>query len=284
MVDDGVERNAKCESGGQVTATMNIPGFSREIVQPDNGCIGIFGGEGSGKTRLCCTATQWAQEHGTIPGWLICDRKTRKTVKDYHAELGLDLPYMNQEEFLSQKDAIALATNTYYDEVKKAYERTTEEFFKAVVKLAGPPKVNPIIVDSGTWVWDAIGFSHFGRKHEVGKSRVWAGPKQDWIDLMDGLQHKLVLITLKAKDEYRNDNRTGKQTWDGPPHLGYCTTSVVRCRFESTRPLVEGETYIDRFALDVVESQDNVALAGQDNVLTGAAIDLGSLLAALGRE
>lgn len=266
--------------------TTNIPGFSRTISQPDNGAIGIFGGEGSGKTHLCCTASDWSYARNLIPGWLICDRKTRKTVKDYHAAQGIPMPIMNENDFLSQKDAIALATNTNYDEVKKAYERTTESLFKAVASLAGIAQINPIIIDSGSWVWDAIAFSHFGRKQDVGKSRQWGPPKQDWSDLMDGLQHKLVLVTLKAKDEYKNDNRTGKQTWDGPPHLGYCTTSVIRCRFESNKKDENGLPLdaIDKFALDVVESQDNVALAGQDDVLTGAAITMESLLAILGRE
>ena len=250
------------------------------IDQPDNGCIGVFGGEGSGKTRLCCTATDWANEHGYVPGWIICDRKTRKTVKDYHAENALQLPLMNQNDFLTQQQAIALATNTNFDEVRKSYEVVTASLFKAVADLAAVKQVNPIIIDSGTWVWDAIGFSHFGRKQDVGKSRVWGPPKQDWTDLMDSLQHKLVFVTLKAKDEYRNDNRTGRQTWDGPPHLGYCTTSVVRCNFD---PHATVDYVWDRFSLDVVESQDNVALAGQNGVLTGMDVNLTALLEKLGR-
>lgn len=259
---------------------MNIPGFSQTINQPDNGCIGVFGGEGSGKTHLCCTATDWALEHGYVPGWIICDRKTRKTVKDYHSQNGLTLPLMNQEDFLTQKQAIALATNTNFDEVRKEYEKTTKTLFEAVASLAKVPEINPIILDSGSWIWDAIGFSHFGRKQDVGKSRVWGPPKQDWTDLMDSLQHKLVLVTLKAKDEYRNDNRTGKQTWDGPPHLGYTTTTVVRCRFDSTKP---GDDPMEKFSLDVIESQDNVAQAGRDDVLIGPSINLTTLLAVLGR-
>lgn len=259
---------------------MNIPGFSRVIDQPDNGCIAIFGGEGSGKTRLCCTATDWANERGCVPGWIICDRKTRKTVKDYHAEQGLELPLMNHADFLTQQQAIALATNTNFDEVQKEYVKVTATLFKSVADLAKVKEINPIILDSGTWIWDAIGFSHFGRKQDVGRARVWGPPKQDWTDLMDSLSHKLVLVTLKARDEYKNENRTGRQTWDGPPHLGYCTTSVVRCNFD---PHKEADYVWDRFSLDVVESQDNVALAGQNGVLGGVDITVANLLEKLGR-
>ena len=114
----------------------NIPGFTQTINQPDNGCIGIFGGEGSGKTRLCATATMWALERDLVPGWIICDRKTRKTVKDYHSEMGLDLPFMNANEFLTQQQAVGLATNTNFDEVKKTYETVTTSLFKAVVTVS----------------------------------------------------------------------------------------------------------------------------------------------------
>lgn len=257
---------------------LNIPGFSQLISQPDHGCFGIFGGEGSGKTRLCCTATQWAADRGKIPGWLVCDRKTRKTIKDYHEEMGLELPAINQADFLSPQQAIALATNTNYDEVKKVYESVITKVLEAVAKLAAVDKIEPIVIDSGTWVWDAIAFSHFGRKQDVGFSRVWGPPKQDFTDLMDSLNHKLTLITLKAKDEYKNDKRTNRQTWDGPPHLGYCTTSVIRCNFDAHQQV---DYYWDKFSVDVVESQDNVGQAGVNGVLTGQAITLESLMAIL---
>jgi hypothetical protein len=255
-----------------------IPGFTRSIDRPDHGCFGIFGGEGSGKTRLCATATAWADARGKIPGWLICDRKTRKTVKDTHEEMGLTLPYMNDADFITQKQALALATNTNYAEVQKTFEDVIKRLFDAAVALGGNANVEPIIIDSGTQLWDWIAYSHFGRKQDAGKSRVWGPPKQDWTDLLDALNNKLVLVTLKAKDEYKNDSRTGRATWDGPPHLGYCTTSVIRCDFN---PRKQVDYYWDKFSLDVVESQDNVGLAGVDGVLGGQDITIENLMAQL---
>ena len=257
---------------------MSIPGFSRDIYKPDCGCFAIFGGEGSGKTRLCATATAWAQERGKIPGWIICDRKSRKTIKDVHEELGLDLPYMNPDDFVTQKEAIKLATNTNYDEVKKVYEEVTKKLFDSAVALAAATEVEPVIFDSGSTIWDWIAYSHFGRKQEVGKSRVWGPPKSDFTDLMDAMASKLCLITFKAKDEYRNDNRTGRSTIDGPPHTGYCVTSVIRCNFDQHKQV---EEYQNKFSLDIVESQDNVGLAGVNGVLEGQAITLESLMAVL---
>jgi hypothetical protein len=256
----------------------NIPGFSRDIIKPDAGCFAIFGGEGSGKTRLCSTATEWADARGKIPGWIICDRKSRKTIKDVHAELGLTLPFMNPDDFVTQKQAMALAVNTNYDVVKREYEDVVKRLFDSVVTLAARPDVEPIILDSGSTIWDWIAYSHFGRKQEVGKSRVWGPPKSDFTDLMDAVSNKLCLITFKGKDEYRNDSRTGRLTIDGPPHTGYCVTSVIRCNFN---PHKQVDYYWDKFSLDVVESQDNVGLAGVDSVLGGQDITIENLMAQL---
>ena len=260
-------------------SATNIPGFSREITQPEYPCFGIFGDGGTGKTRLCATATAWAQERGKVPGWIVCDQNTRQTVKAVHEELGLDLPYMNPVNFITQKEALALAVNTDYAQVQKTYEAVVKRVFDASVALAAHPNVDPIIFDSGSTIWDWIAFSHFGRKENVGKSRVWGPPKQDWTDLMDGAREShLVLITLKSKDEYRNDARTGRQTWDGPVHLKFTTTSIMRTNFDSQKQV---EDYRDRFSLDVVESHDNVGLAGVNGVLEGQAITLESLMAVL---
>jgi hypothetical protein len=243
----------------------------------------MFGMEGSGKTRLCASAGEWARDHGKIPGWLVMDRKTRKTVREVCQELGLDAPYVNEHDFISQKDALGLATNEKFDEVQKTYTAAIRKLFDAAVQLGSMDGVEPIVFDSGTQLWDWIAFSHFGRKQDVGKSRVWGPPKQDWTDLMDALSHKTVLITLRARDEYKNDARTGKLMPDGPPHLGFTTTTIVRMTQRDGK-LSSGESFVDRFGMDVWQSQDNVALEGEDNVLTGSAITYSNLLMQLRPE
>lgn len=253
----------------------DLSAFTQNFERREEPCIAIFGCEGTGKTNLCATAGEWSQENGTVPGWLVCDRKTRKTVKEACDRLGLPYPYMNKEDFLDQSSALKLASNEDVKVVIDAYQRVVKKFIEAAVQLGASANVNPIVVDSGTQLWDWIAYSHFGRKQDVGKSRVWGYPKQDWTDIFDALQHKTVLITLRAKDEYRGDTRTGKFTWDGPPHLGYNTTSVIRLVQDKDKAI---ENYIDRFQLDVVESQDNKGLEGVDNVLSGESITFANLL------
>lgn len=260
-----------------------LSNFSRDLSVRERPCIGIFGAEGSGKTRLAASAGLYAMEQGTTPGWIILDRKTRNTVKEVCAELGIDPPYMSNE-FISKTEALRLATNDNVEAVKKIYTGVIDKVLESFVELAANPNIDPIVTDTGTRLWDWIAYSHFGRKQDVGKSRVWGPPKQDWTDLMDALSHKTVLITFWAKDEYKNDTRTGHLTWDGPPHLGFTTTSVVRMTQDSRRQLTDDETYIDRFSLDVVESQDNKGIEGVNGVLSGSAITYSNLMAMLRPE
>lgn len=267
----------------------SLPGFTREFSGREAACIGVFGGAGSGKTRLCATATEWAEQRGKVPGWLVCDRKTRKTVRDTCQELGLPLPYINDKDFVSQSDALRIATldrdadkdNT---EIRKIYTTAFRAVLDAAVQLGRAADVDPIILETGTQIWDWISYSHFGRKQDVGRSRVWGPPKQDWTDLMDGLSHKTLIITLWERDEYKGDNRTGFTKPDGPPHLPYTVTTLVRMNYDRDRKLKSDETYVDRFSLDVVESQDNAGLAGTQGVLTGAAISYSNLMAMLRPE
>jgi hypothetical protein len=67
-------------------------------------------------------------------------------------------------------------------------------------------------------------------------------------------------------------------------------TSLVRLGFDQKKKLKkdedgnELETYIDRFSLDIYESQDNVGLAGVNEVLSGESITYANLMAQLRPE
>lgn len=241
----------------------SIPGFTQDLGAPDEAVWGIFGTEGSGKTYLCATAGEWSASRGEIPGWIVCDRKTRKTVRDTCDMLKIPRPFINEKDFVTQAEALTLAANDDVAACQKIYTIAQRKLIEATIKLGETRDINPIVIDSGTQLWDWIAYAHFGKKQEVGRSRVWGPPKQDWTDLVNALSHKTLLITLRAKDEYKNDAKTGRYTWDGPVHLGYNSTSVLRMRQTTD------DDGVKSFALDVVESQDNKALEGQDGLLTG---------------
>jgi|SRR5579859_501809 len=261
-------------------------GFTRDFSRRESPCIGVFGAQGTGKTRLCATAGEYAAEHGQVPGWLVFDRKTRKTVREVCAELGMDTPYINAQDFISQADALTLASNSDVEVVKRTYSKAIESVIRSAVELGKTDEVDPIIFETGTQLWDWIAFAHFGRKQDVGKSRVWGPPKQDWTDLLDALQHKTVLITLWERDEYKNDQRTGFTKPDGPPHLGYTTTTIIRLTQDRAMKIAEGngQSYVDRFGLDIVESQDQKGLEGVNGVLSGSNVTYSNLISMLRQE
>ena len=249
-----------------------IAGFSRDFSGREAPCIGIFGGEGTGKTRFCVTAGEWAKDHGKTPGWIVGDRKTRKTVRDVCKELDLPFPFINEQDFITQKEALELAAldrEKDDEKVKVIYTGAYTRLLKAVQALGSDSSVEPVIFETGTQIWDWISFAHFGRKQGAGKSRVWGPPKQDWTDLMDSLSHKSTLITFWERDEYKGDERLGTTKPDGPPHLGYTTTTIVRLNQDRRMKLREDQSYVDRFTLDVYESQDNKGLESVTGVLGG---------------
>ncbi len=263
-------------------AKTDLPGFDRDFSGREAPAICVFGAEGTGKTRFCATAGTYAAEHGQVPGWVVTDRKTRKTVREVCAELGIDLPYINSEDFISQRQAMDIAKldrekDADNEKIRKIYSEVYGRLVDSVIALASRPEVEPIVFETGTQVWDWISYAHFGRKQGAGKSRVWGPPKQDWTDLMDALSHKTVLITLWERDAYRGDERAGFTKPDGPPHIGYTVTSAVRLN-KRDKPAKGQETYVDRFSLDVFQSQDNVGLEGDVGTLVGDGITYENLM------
>jgi hypothetical protein len=203
-------------------------------------------------------------------------------VRETCAELGYELPYINATDFITPPDALEIAAldrekDADNSRIRAVYTGVYQKLLKAAVELGKRPEIDPIIFETGTQVWDWISYAHFGRKQDVGRSRQWGPPKQDWTDLFDGLSHKTVLLTFWERDEYKNDTRTGFTKPDGPIHLGYTTTTLIRMVNDRTRKLQPDETYIDRFELDVYESQDNAGLAGTQKVLSGASITYSNL-------
>lgn len=264
-------------------------GFDRDFSGREAPAIGIFGGEGTGKTRLCATAIEYAAERGQVPGFLVCDRKTRKTVRETCEALGLELPFINKTDFISQDKALEIAQLDRESDkdnatVQKIYTEVFRKLVSAAVELGRRDDIDPIVLETGSQVWDWISYSHFGRKQGVGKSRVWGPPKQDMTDLMDGLAHKTLICTFWERDAYKGEDRLNFTKPDGPPHLGYLMTSLVRLTFDQKMKLASDQSYIDRFGLDIYESQDNVGLAGVNDVLRGDSITYSNLMALLRPE
>lgn len=258
----------------QLSNSETIKGFTNDFSGREGIALGIFGGEGAGKTHLGATATPWAMRRNKIPAWLVFDRKTRQTVRKVHEENGWPLPLINMEDFISPKSAIAIARKDRESEAKEIMKEYNDAY-KRVLDVVGPlvesTKVDPIIIETGTALYDMIAFAHFGTKQGVGRDRVWGPPKQDWTDLMDLLSSKSLIISFWEKDEFKADTRTGRTKPDGPNHLGYTLTTLVRLNHNRRDPNL-------LFTLDIVQSQDNTGLESQDAILTNDDITFSNLM------
>lgn len=255
-----------------------IKGFTRDFSGRESIALGIFGGEGAGKTRFGATATHWAMKRDLTPAWIVLDRKTRRTVRTFHEENSLPLPYINQEDFISPASAMAIARLDREDpaecaRIMKEYSTAYTKVLNTVEPLISSKHIGPIIVETGTALYDMISFAHFGKKQGAGRDRVWGPPKQDWTDLMDLLSAKPLIISFWEKDEFKGDTRTGRTKPDGPNHLGYTITSLVR--LNHNRLTKDPDTL---FTLDVIQSQDNTGLEGTDALLTNDDITFENLM------
>lgn len=284
---------------------ITLPGFSRGFTKREQPAIAIFGPESTGKTALSVNAGLWAREHGTTPGWLITERKTKKTVEDRCSELDLEIPLISDPFILPEEASQIIRLDRWIHtkedgkdvlnsdpKIMEIYSKITERFFNAAAVLAKEDSINPIIIDSGTNIYNWISYSHNGRKQGVGMRTKWGPPQSDWEDLLTGLQHKLTLITFRSQDEWVGKETTGRLIPDGPRTLGYTVTSQVRLAFDKHRGLRPpnpdkndpGESFIDRFSLDVWESQDNKGVAGVNGILKGQQITFANLLSLLRPE
>lgn len=270
------------------SSNLIIPGFSNSIHTIEKPNIAVFAKAFGGKTRFCATAGAWAADRGKVPGWLIMDRKTRQTIKETCKSLGLPIPYYNEQDFISSSDAVKLARldgTKAEDEpkVKEAYSAAIDKVMELGMRLVEQSRIEPIIIDSGTELWDYCGYSRLGRR-EGKLGRYWGPAKRDWKDFFDALKSKTVLVTLWARYEWKKDasgNEKQSDTLlpDGPPNLDYTVTTLVRLRFDEKKKDVE-----DKYKLDIVDSIDNNAISGVDGVLSGEDITFEGLMELLNVE
>lgn len=286
---------------------MTPPGFTRTVTRRDKPAIALFGAESTGKTALAVSAGIWAKEHGTTPGWLINDRKTEKIIEERSCELGLEPPLMNAEPFIKPEEAALIIKLDRWIDAKnengkdiviadpgimKTYAAIVQRFMNSASALAENPEINPVIIDSGTIAYNWIAYSHNGKKQAVGQQTRWGPVQSDFKDLMDGLRHKTLLITFWEADEWKGGKATGFTKPDGPKNLGHSVTSIIRLNYDKHKSLRPpnpdrddpGESYIDRFSLDVWESQDNKGISGVNSILKGSQISFINLLSLLRPE
>lgn len=244
---------------------IKIDGFVSNPSATESIALGLFGEQGTGKTRLLTTMPD---PIGIIP----LDRKCRATVSRIAEELGKVVVFP-KADFIRVENPMRLSmlkpTCGGNVEVKLTdkepryccaihyYRWHVNRIKAAAYRLYDHPDIRSIGIDTGTQLWEDILFAHYGRSERI-MPRDRGPANQEMIEFLNCLSGKHLAITHKAREVWKNDKPTGRYEWAGFPHLGYHVNVIAECTCDETK----GPDDENRFALNVVMCQDNPDIQG----------------------
>lgn len=256
---------------------VKIEGFTSNIKQTVDLSlvIGLFGPQGSGKTRFCATAPD---PIGVIP----LDRKSRYTMAKTMEEFG-KVVVMPEKDFIRHENPIKLSTLSI-DEAKTYYKEHLKRIYDACFKLLAHKDIRTIVIDTGTQLWEDILFKHYGRNQRI-MPRDRGPANQDIIDFMNAMSGKHLILTHKAAEIWTGDGDSGKPSGQfrasGFNSLGYHATVVVEMKknilYDSNSGQGGGKSW--KWSLDVKDCQAMPELEGPQgkDLLTDDAISFSNL-------
>jgi hypothetical protein len=257
-----------------------IPGFQTKIEKKAEVVIGIYGPQGSGKTRFSATAP------GPI-GVVPLDRKSRFTIAKTMEEWGRHDVYMPEKDFIRHEEPLKIASMSP-DNAKRYYGDHVHKVMEAAYRLAASPDIATIVIDTFSQFWENVLFKHYGRTNQI--QPFLKGPaNQDAIDLVTALSSKNVILIHKATELWagsgENAKPTGRFKPAGFPHIGYHCTVMLEMRknnlYDSSNGTGGGKPW--KWSLSVTDCQARPVLEGPQGVdaLTDDAITFDSLMALL---
>jgi len=232
--------------------TISLSGFTTNIQATDALAIGLYGQQGSGKTRFCCTAPDPI-------GFIALDRKARKTVMKTASELGKTV-VMPTDDFIRVANPQALAS-MQIDAAMKHYRAHVDQIKLAAFKLYSHKDIRTIVIDTGSQLWEDMMFANYGRNQRV-MPRDRGPVNQEMIDLLNALSGKNLIITHKADEIWTGDGDkakpSGKFKHAGFRHIEYHINVMAEmvCDERKSRD-DEG-----RFYMNVKMCQDNPDIQG----------------------
>lgn len=237
--------------------------------------IGVFGIQGSGKTRFCATAPD---PIGVVP----LDRKTRYSVAKTMEELGKTV-VMPNADFIRHENPLALATM----DMPKAmayYKEHVKRVMDAAFKLNSHKDIRTVVIDTGTQLWEDIMFKNYGRNQRI-MPRDRGAANQDMIDFLNAMSGKHLILTHKASEVWAGDGDnskpTGKYKASGFGHLGYHSTCVIELKkntlYDTEKGSGGGKSW--KYSMDVTDCQGQPELEGPQgkDVLTDESISFANL-------
>jgi hypothetical protein len=254
------------------TTTIEIPGFSYDSTPENKPAICVFGEENVGKSRFGCTAPH----EGGVIGWLAMDKNSKSAVDRFKRAHKANWIVVNQKPFVTHAQAVKMAMNDKPAEAKAFYREVVGRIFDAGMALAENQNVESIVVDDGSWFFDAILFSHFGRRNQI-ESFLRGVPNNDFIDFVTALGSKNLVMVARGTDLWADTGEvddkgkkkqapTGRLKPEGFGKIGKFMTAVVELTATRKKPVSDDtqEALKAKYHCRIVTCKGDTLLEGQD--------------------
>ena len=237
--------------------------FDGNLDNTDPYIIGVFGAEGTGKTRFALTGPE-------VIGCVSLETKSYKTISEVSAELGKRVYKPKDPQSLM----VPIRKVDAMDDVKAQqwYKEHLKRVNDVIYAMLENKDVRTVMIDKFTtyctWVQFAVN-GMTGKKFMKVKDKVFQDNKelyQEIIDVMNSFsQYKKLIVLLTAeKNEYANDKETGRLISDGFKYFGSHTNVLVHLEENKFwKPKDEGGSKW-KFRLNVRKAQGATHLEGPE--------------------
>lgn len=222
-------------------------GFSRANSKVAKRLImAVDGPEKSGKSNIALSAPEPIAVINTDIGLDGVVQKWQEDKEIWVMDVDINLQDLKT---LTPKDAAAEADKAW-KRVLKAYRDTLGQ-------------ARTIVADNATELWEILRMARFGKLDQV-KPHHYGPVNAEYRDFIrtayDQTKTNLILLH-KIKDEYVNDNRTGKRIRSGFADTGF----LVQCNVSMWRDMTkEAPAFPDNFHMTVTDCRQNMEIAGLD--------------------
>lgn len=188
--------------------------------------MALYGPGGSGKTRFGATA------QGRV-GLIPLGRKARQTFMNTSKELGKSviIPEIDFVRTARPMSIINLPSKCGKDLVVPLdgeqpkccsihyYRWHVNRVKSAIFRMAEDESCDSIVIDDASILYADIMFANHGRTSQImpkgPEKETRAVDNKEMTEIIAACGHKNLILVFQSKDEYKNDKRTGAQTWDG---------------------------------------------------------------------
>lgn len=253
--------------------------FDSNLDNSDPYIIGVFGAEGSGKTRFALTGPE-------VIGCVPLEMKSYKTITQVCSESG--------KTVFKPKDPMSLLVplrkvNALNEQgAREWYKKHVAKVNEVVYGMLEHPDVRIVMIDKFTTyvTWVEFAINGMSGKYIRIKDKVYVDKKesnQEIIDVINSWSQykKPVVLTNSERAEYINDKDTGRTVWEGFKYLGSHTNLAVH--LESNALWKPGSSDAGKswhFRLNVRKAQGASHLEGPDGnpLLVDDMVSFGELI------